>query len=125
MAGELLKLRSSQGEIFEVEPDVARMSTLVKNMADDSGTDEEILEFATSKYEVSFPMFSKIEVNGDGAAPLYEFLKEAQPNPDGSTEIQWNFTKFLVDGEGKVLARFGPKTTPEEIEPRIAEHLGQ
>lgn len=68
-------------------------------------------------------MFAKIEVNGDGAAPLYQFLREAAPNPDGTTEIPWNFTKFLVDREGKVLERFHPKTTPEEIGTKVAALL--
>ena len=61
------------------------------------GTDAEILEFATSKYEVTFPMFHKIEVNGDGAAPLYQWLKTEQPGEGASSDITWNFEKFLVD----------------------------
>lgn len=60
-------------------------------------------------------MFSKIEVNGDNAAPLYKFLREAAPEEDGSTEITWNFAKFLVNERGEVIKRFSPKTTPEEI----------
>ncbi len=60
-------------------------------------------------------MFAKIDVNGDGAAPVYQFLREAQPNPDGTTEITWNFAKFLVDREGKVIKRYEPKVTPEQI----------
>ncbi len=60
-------------------------------------------------------MFSKIEVNGPGAAPLYTFLREAAPRADGQTEIVWNFAKFLVDGQGNVVKRYEPKTTPEEI----------
>ncbi len=79
------------------------------------GSDAEILEFATSNYDVNFPMFSKIDVNGDGACDLYKSLKTQQPNEDGSVDIQWNFTKFLVDKEGNCIKRFGPKTTPEEI----------
>lgn len=79
------------------------------------GTNGEILAFASSKYGVTFPMFAKIEVNGDGAAPLYQFLREAKPNPDGSTAIQWNFTKFLVDRQGRVLERYAPTMTPEQI----------
>lgn len=61
-------------------------------------------------------MFSKIEVNGAQAAPLYNFLREAAPEDDGSTEITWNFAKFLVNERGEVIKRFSPKTTPEEIE---------
>jgi glutathione peroxidase len=79
------------------------------------GTDEEILAFATSKYDVNFPMFSKIEVNGDGACELYNMLKSGQANADGSEDITWNFTKFLVDKNGNVVKRFDPKTSPEDI----------
>ena len=60
-------------------------------------------------------MFAKIEVNGEGAAPLYRFLREAAPREDGATEISWNFAKFLVDAQGNVVKRYSPKTTPEEI----------
>ncbi len=87
--------------------------------AQEPGTEEEILAFVTSEYGVTFPMFAKVEVNGDGACELYRFLKEAQPG-----EIAWNFTKFLVGGDGRVMARFEPKTTPEEMEPAIREALG-
>lgn len=79
------------------------------------GTDDEILEFASSTYDVDFPMFSKIEVNGSGEAPLYTFLKSQKTDDDGNADIAWNFTKFLVDGEGNVLARFAPPVTPEDI----------
>ena len=79
------------------------------------GTNEEILEFATSKYDANFPLFAKIEVNGDGACELYKILKDGQPNEDGSTDVGWNFTKFLVNGKGEVVKRFDPKTTPEAI----------
>ena len=60
-------------------------------------------------------MFSKIEVNGDGAAPLYRLLKEAQPGDGASSDIAWNFEKFLVDGDGNVVARFAPPVTPEQV----------
>ena len=69
-------------------------------------------------------MFSKIEVNGDGAHDLYKLMKSAQPDEEGKEDIPWNFTKFLVDGSGTVVARFGPQVTPEEIEPKIREMLG-
>jgi glutathione peroxidase len=77
------------------------------------GTDAQIKEFCTSKYSVTFPMFSKIVVKGDGIHPLYKFLTSKQTNPNFSGEIPWNFTKFLVDREGKVIARFDPKVAPE------------
>ena len=79
------------------------------------GTDAEILEFATSKFDVNFPMFSKIEVNGADTAPLYQLLKEAQPGDGDSADITWNFEKFLVDNAGNVIKRYAPQTTPEEI----------
>ncbi len=84
------------------------------------GTNEEILEFATSTYGVTFPMFAKIEVNGDGAAPLYRWLRSEQPGEGATSDIAWNFTKFLVDGDGKVVARYEPMTTPEEIAADVA-----
>ena len=83
--------------------------------AQEPGTDEEILEFATSKYDVRFPMFSKIEVNGDGACDLYKLLKAAIPGDGESAEITWNFETFLVDREGNVVERFAPPTTPEQV----------
>jgi len=64
-------------------------------------------------------MFSKLEVNGDNAHPLYNFLKSEAPGIMGSEKIKWNFTKFMIDGSGKILQRFGSQTKPEEIE----EHL--
>jgi glutathione peroxidase len=87
------------------------------------GTNDEILEFARSKYDVTFPMFAKIEVNGDGACDLYKFLKSAQPDEEGKEDIAWNFTKFLVDRSGKVVARYGPQTSPEDISESLSNHL--
>ena len=87
------------------------------------GTNEEILEFARSTYDANFQMFAKVEVNGAGACDLYEFLKSEQPRSDGNPDIAWNFTKFLVDGEGRVVARYEPRVTPEWIEVDLASHL--
>lgn len=84
--------------------------------AQEPKSNAEILEFAKSKYDVNFPMFEKIEVNGDGACELYKMLKAAAKNDDGSDDIPWNFTKFLVDGDGRVIRRYAPKTTPEQIQ---------
>jgi len=83
--------------------------------AQEPGTNAEIMEFATSKYNVNFPMFAKIEVNGPGAVPLYNWLKASAPDEEGSEDIPWNFTKFLVSADGKTVKRFHPKVTPEEI----------
>ena len=87
------------------------------------GTDAEILEFATSKYGATFPMFSKIEVNGDGACEFYQYLKAGSPDGDGNEDIAWNFSKFLVGKDGEVLSRFAPTVTPEEIGEKLAELL--
>lgn len=87
------------------------------------GSNAEIKEFASSTYEVSFPMFSKIEVNGDGAAPLYQWLRAEQPGDGDSADIAWNFTKFLIDRSGAVVARYEPMTTPEEIAADLGSHL--
>lgn len=78
------------------------------------GSDAEVLEFAKSKYNVNFPLFSKIEVNGDGACDLYKQLTSAAPGDEGKPDIPWNFTKFLVDRNGNIR-RFGPQVTPEDI----------
>jgi len=83
--------------------------------AQEPGTNAEVCEFAQSRYGVDFPMFEKIEVNGDGACDLYRFLKQGHPDEEGKEDIAWNFTKFLVDREGRVVARYGPATTPEQI----------
>ena len=83
------------------------------------GTDEEILEFATSTYDANFPMFHKIDVNGENEAPLYTMLKAAQPGEGDSADITWNFEKFLVDKDGNVVKRFAPPVTPEEVTPDV------
>lgn len=93
--------------------------------AQEPGTDAEILEFATSKYDVTFPMFSKIEVNGEGAAPLYVWLKSEQPGDGDSADIVWNFEKFLVDRNGQPVARFSPMVTPEQLAEKLPEFLAQ
>ncbi len=86
------------------------------------GTDEEIVDFCQSRYGVTFKQFSKIEVNGENEAPLYTFLKAQQGGMLGSN-IKWNFTKFLVDKNGKVLDRFAPVDKPEKLESKIKELL--
>ena len=84
------------------------------------GTDEEIGAFCRSKFGVTFPMFSKISVKGADKAPLYQFLTDPRANPRTGGEIQWNFTKFLVDRSGKVLRRFEPEVEPESKEIQAA-----
>jgi glutathione peroxidase len=79
------------------------------------GTDSEIEQFCSLKFNVDFPLFKKIEVNGSQASPLYQYLKNAAPGLLGSKGIKWNFTKFLIDKSGKVIKRYAPTTKPEDI----------
>ena len=88
------------------------------------GDAAEIRQFCSLNYEVSFPLFAKIEVNGPGAHPLYQALKAAAPGILGTEAIKWNFTKFLVDGQGRVVARYAPTDTPQSIEKDILPLLG-
>ena len=108
------------------------------------GTEEEIVTFCQLKYNVSFPQFAKIEVNGENASPLFEYLKEQAPSEEYNglkakstakllktisktykkeNDIRWNFTKFLVDREGNVIGRYAPTTKPEDIEKDILKLL--
>jgi glutathione peroxidase len=79
------------------------------------GDAEEISSFCKLTYDVDFPIFAKIDVNGDEAAPIYKYLKDEAPGLLGSKAIKWNFTKFLVDRAGKVVKRYAPQTKPEEL----------
>jgi glutathione peroxidase len=84
----------------------------------------EIARFCSLTYDVTFPMFAKVEVNGDGAHPLFQFLKSAKPGVLGTEGVKWNFTKWLIGRDGAVLERFGPNTKPAEIAPVIERALG-
>jgi len=84
--------------------------------AQEPGTDAEIKTFCTRKYNVTFPMMSKVSVKGDDEVDLYQFLTDKSANPTTGGEIKWNFTKFLVDKDGKVIARFEPNVTPDSPE---------
>lgn len=92
-------------------------------MNQDPGTDESISQFCSLNYGVDFPMFAKIEVNGDGTHPLYRFLKQEARGLMGSEKVKWNFTKFLVDRNGRVVRRYPPTTKPEAIRKDIEELL--
>lgn len=81
----------------------------------DPGSNDEIMEFCQLNYGVSFPMFGKIDVNGDAADPLFKHLKQAAPGALGSQRIKWNFTKFLVNRAGEVVKRYAPTTKPDAI----------
>jgi glutathione peroxidase len=87
------------------------------------GDEQAIKRFCSLTYDVTFPMFSKIEVNGSGTHPLYVHLKAAKPGLLGTEAIKWNFTKFLVGPDGTVLKRYAPTDTPDDIAPDIVARL--
>ena len=87
------------------------------------GTNKEIQNFCTVNFGVTFPLFSKIDVNGDNAIPLYKYLKKEKTGFLGSESIKWNFTKFLIDRKGKVVKRYGSSTKPKEIKKDIEKLL--
>ena len=89
----------------------------------ESGTNDEIQFFCTEKYDVSFNVFNKIDVNGQDADPFYEFLKNKRPGIMGTKNIKWNFSKFLVNKDGEVVKRYSPTTKPEAIESDIVKLL--
>jgi glutathione peroxidase len=89
------------------------------------GDADEIKQFCSLSYDVTFPLFAKIEVNGAGAHPLYRWLKSEQPGVLGTEAIKWNFTKFLVDRDGRVVKRYAPADSPEKIDGDLGPLLGQ
>ena len=148
MEGETRKLDSYRGKVLLITntaskcgftPQFAGLETLHEKYAEqglvvlgfpcnqfggqDPGSDGEILDFCVKNYGVSFPMHSKIEVNGNQASPLFQYLKKEARGALGSERIKWNFTKFLVGKDGKVLKRFAPLTKPEDIQGEIEKAL--
>ena len=89
----------------------------------ESGSNEEIKNFCDLRFNISFPLFGKVEVNGENAHPLFDFLKSEAPGILGSKSIKWNFTKFLVNKAGQVVKRYAPTTKPEAIEADIIKLL--
>ena len=89
------------------------------------GSSEQIQSFCEMNYGVRFPIFAKINVNGPDAHPLYRFLKASKPGIFGTQKIKWNFTKFLVNRSGKVVARYAPATKPEKMFDAIARLIGK
>ena len=85
-------------------------------MQQEPGTDAEIKTFCSRKYNVTFPMMSKVSVKGDDKTPLYQYLTDSSLNPKFGGDIKWNFTKFLIDRNGDIVARFEPATTPDSAE---------
>ena len=87
------------------------------------GNAEEIASFCKLTYDVTFPVLNKVEVNGGGASPLYDWMKKEAPGLMGSKSVKWNFTKFLIDREGKVVRRYAPADAPASIEKDIEKLL--
>lgn len=87
------------------------------------GTEAEIKAFCETNYQVTFPLFAKIDVNGEQAHPLYRYLREHTPDPYDTGDIEWNFVKFLVDREGAIVKRYGARTEPAEIESDLRDLL--
>jgi len=87
------------------------------------GTNEEIVQFACTRFKAEYPIFDKVDVNGDNTAPIYKFLKSSKGSLFGEN-IKWNFSKFLVDKEGRVVERYAPTTSPLSIEKDIKKLLG-
>lgn len=91
--------------------------------AQEPGNESEIQQFCSLTYDVSFPIMSKINVNGSDSAPIYDFLKSSAPGILGTEMIKWNFTKFLIGKDGKVIKRYAPNTEPKEITSDIKKAL--
>lgn len=91
--------------------------------AQEPGDEAEIKNFCSLTYDVSFPLFAKVDVNGDGAHPLYKHLKSELAGIFGTEAVKWNFTKFVIDKNGKPFKRFAPKDTPKEVIKEIAKIL--
>ncbi len=91
--------------------------------AQEPGNEDEIKQFCSLTYDVSFPLFAKVDVNGDEAAPIYTYLKESLPGILGTKAIKWNFSKFLVDRKGQPVQRFAPNDKPLELVDSIKKYL--
>jgi glutathione peroxidase len=89
------------------------------------GSEADILAFCLREYDISFPLFSKVEVNGPRTHPLYQHLKEAEAGPPDHADIEWNFTKFLIGRAGSILRRYSPKFSPGDMEPDVVRALGE
>ena len=140
LSGEMQNLADYQGKVVLIvntasecgfTPQYEGLETLYQQLKDqglmvlgfpcnqfgkqEQGDAAQIGAFCQKNYGVSFPMFSKIDVNGDNAAPLYQQLKQAAPGVMGTKAIKWNFTKFLLNQQGEVIKRYAPTTKPEDI----------
>jgi glutathione peroxidase len=147
--GKKLALSKHRGKVMLIvntasqcgfTPQFAGLETLHKDYADkglvvlgfpcnqfgqqDPGSDQEIAQFCALNYGVTFPMMAKIDVNGDAAHPLYQWLTQQAPGLLGSKAIKWNFTKFLVGRDGQVLKRYAPQDPPKALAKDIEAALG-
>ncbi len=112
--------------LYKAHPDLVVLGFPCNQFgAQEPGTEKEIALFCETQFSVTFPLFAKIEVNGDGAHPLYTWLKSETPGTEQGAEIGWNFTKFLVGRDGQPVARYSPRTAPADIEADIIAALAR
>jgi glutathione peroxidase len=110
--------------LYEANPDLVVLGFPCNQFgAQEPGTEKEIALFCETQFSVTFPLFAKIEVNGEATHPLYSYLKAETPGAEQGQEIGWNFAKFLVGRDGKPIARFSPRTAPADIGVDIANAL--
>lgn len=112
--------------LYKAHPDLVVLGFPCNQFgAQEPGTEKEIALFCETQFAVTFPLFAKIEVNGDGAHPLYTWLKSETPGTEQGADIGWNFTKFLVGRDGQPVARYSPRTAPADIEADIIAALAR
>lgn len=112
--------------LYKAHPDLVVLGFPCNQFgAQEPGTEKEIALFCETQFAVTFPLFAKIEVNGDGAHPLYTWLKSETPDTEQGADIGWNFTKFLVGRDGQPVARYSPRTAPADIEADIIAALAR
>ncbi|TPP11615.1 glutathione peroxidase [Rhizobium glycinendophyticum] len=110
--------------LYKANPDLVVLGFPCNQFgAQEPGTEKEIALFCETQFAVTFPLFSKIEVNGEGTHPLYAYLKSETPGAERGAEIGWNFAKFLVGRNGRPIARYSPRTAPADIEADIGAAL--
>ncbi|MDQ0423182.1 glutathione peroxidase [Peteryoungia aggregata LMG 23059] len=110
--------------LYKANPDLVVLGFPCNQFgAQEPGTEKEIALFCETQFAVTFPLFAKIEVNGEGSDPLYAYLKAQTPGAEQGAEIGWNFAKFLVGRNGKPIARYAPRTAPSDIAADIASAI--
>ncbi len=110
--------------LYKANPDLVVLGFPCNQFgAQEPGTEKEIALFCETQFAVTFPLFAKIEVNGEGTDPLYAYLKAQTPGAEQGAEIGWNFAKFLVGRNGKPIARYAPRTAPSDIAADIASAI--